>query len=182
MDGCPTYVNAVSSETNWRASAEYGNHKSVSENPNNAIKGKPTKPSTIGNHLRDTASLLANSCGRDPRFAAIPDKQFTPPIRAILHECKRHEDIPNRVDPYTVEMHGNLLDHNNCRQAHQDGADRAIEDWYNLGFYLGFRLLENAQYDRFRHFASGGEQADIPQVLLHASGSAPSQINFPLRR
>jgi hypothetical protein len=99
-------------------------------------------------------------CGRDPRFATITDKEFAPSVRAILHECKRHEDMPHRVDPYTVQMHDNLMAHNDCRQAHQDGASRALEDWSNIGSYLGFRLREYAQEDSFRHFASGGEQAD----------------------
>ena len=124
----------------------------------NTVKGKPIKSATITNYLRDAASLVASACGQDPRSNPA-EKTMAPSIRAVLNECKRHEDMPHRVDPYTLEMHATVVAHNATCNAPSDSLDCALEDWYNLCSYLGCRLREYAQEDQYKHFHLGGELA-----------------------
>ncbi|CAJ1938138.1 unnamed protein product [Cylindrotheca closterium] len=98
----------------------------------NTVKGKPIKAATIGNYLRDTATLLENFCGRDPRYTNRSDHDLALPIQAVLNECKHHENMPHRVDPYTIEMHTTLVALNAATKAHMDGLHCAMEDWFNL--------------------------------------------------
>ncbi|CAJ1940475.1 unnamed protein product [Cylindrotheca closterium] len=150
----------------------------------NTVKGKPIKAATIGNYLRDTATLLENFCGRDPRYTNRSDNELALPLRAVLNECKRHENMPHRVDPYTIEMHTTLVARNTATTAHMDGLHRAMEDWFNLSTYLGFRLREWAQEDDYRRLASGGEIAPngtkraftLDDIRLFDSGTRPVSI------
>ncbi|CAJ1950380.1 unnamed protein product [Cylindrotheca closterium] len=150
----------------------------------NTVKGKPIKAATIGNYLRDTATLLENFCGRDPRYTNRSDNELALPLRAVLNECKRHKNMPHRVDPYTIEMHTTLVALNSATTAHLDGLHRAMEDWFNLSTYLGFRLREWAQEDDYRRLASGGKIAPngtkraftLDDIRLFDSGNRPVSI------
>ncbi|CAJ1952592.1 unnamed protein product [Cylindrotheca closterium] len=65
-----------------------------------------------------------------------------------------------------------------------DGLHRAMEDWFNLSTYLGFRLREWAQEDDYRRLASGGEIAPngtkraftLGDIRLFDSGNRPVSI------
>ncbi|CAJ1944849.1 unnamed protein product [Cylindrotheca closterium] len=56
-------------------------------------------------------------------------------------------------------MHTTLVALNAATNAHMDGLHCAMEAWFNLSTYLGFRLCEWAQEDDYRCLASGGKIA-----------------------
>ncbi|CAJ1965844.1 unnamed protein product [Cylindrotheca closterium] len=146
----------------------------------NTVTGKPIKAATIGNYLRDTATLLENFCGRDPRYTNRADHDLALPIQAVLNECKRHENMPHRVDPYTIEMHTTLVALTATTNAHMDGLHCAMEDWFNLSTYLGFAFANGP----YRRLASGGEIAPngtkhaftLDDIRLFDSGNRPVSI------
>ena len=116
----------------------------------NTWKGKPVRAGTIDGYLRHVASLLTRFYDRDPRFDNVTDKMMSPSIHAVLNECRRFENMPNRRDPYSLQMHDTFHTLNRESCAPFLGLDRACEDWFGLGLYLGFRLQEWAQDDEHR--------------------------------
>ena len=155
----------------------------------NTVKGKPIKSNTINCYLRDVASLIADHCGRDPRYTNPATKELAPSIKAVLDECKRYEGMPQRADPYTLEMHDCLMAYNHNIDANHDGLLRALEDSFNIGSYLGCRLREYAQDNEHKYFSTGGEVAPngtkraftLHDIQLYDTAGRPVSIATFLR-
>jgi hypothetical protein len=103
------------------------------------------KAGTIAKYLQAVGNFL--QCLHpeqiNPRRVHDADKQLAPPIKAVLTELERWETVPNRREPYTLQMQATL-------QTWTVGMDNdsyysACVDWFLLGLYLGLWCSEWAQ-------------------------------------
>jgi hypothetical protein len=103
------------------------------------------KAGTIAKYLQAVVNFLQRLHPEqiDPRRVHDADKQLAPPIKAVLTELECWETVPNRREPYTLQMQATL-------QTWTVGVDNdsyysACVDWFLLGLYLGLRRSEWAQ-------------------------------------
>ena len=120
----------------------------------NTVKGKPVRSTTIEGYLRHVATLLTQFYDRDPRYDRVGDQKMSPSIHAVLAEVKRFEKMPDRRDPYTLDMHDTFRQMNDENNAPFLGLHRALEDWFLLGLYLGPRLQEWAQEEQHKELSN----------------------------
>ncbi|CAJ1938546.1 unnamed protein product [Cylindrotheca closterium] len=66
------------------------------------IKGQYIKSATIKQYLHAAASFICLFTGRDPRYNNPSDTKMSPDIHATIAEVERHENVPNKLEPYTV--------------------------------------------------------------------------------
>jgi len=113
----------------------------------NAISCRAIKASTMEKCLLAVATFCSRSNPRDPRKMVQTQKALAPPIQGVLDEVKRWENIPDRREPFTVEMLRYMIELLQS-QPHIHGQDSelaAMVDWASAGLYDGFRLSEWAQ-------------------------------------
>ncbi len=70
---------------------------------------------------------------------------FDPMLQAIYKELDRWEKVPNRREPFTVEMLRAMSDESVFGTHDSDSAWSACQDWFDLGLRLGLRKSEWAQ-------------------------------------
>jgi len=112
----------------------------------NSLLCRTLKSSTIKGYVRDVATFL-RQCDpqqRDFRRDSDTDKQFSVSLAKVYAEIERWEKVPNRREPFTVEM---LLELRQrvAKGADPDGILSALADWFELGLFQGFRRTEWAQ-------------------------------------
>ena len=111
----------------------------------NTVFCKSIKASTILAYLRDVAKFLSRFSPLDARYHSPHDKTLAPCIKAVTDEVARWEKIPDRREPFTIEMWKHL---STLRPSCQpDGIIDTITDWAGCGLYGGFRNTEWAQDD-----------------------------------
>jgi hypothetical protein len=95
-------------------------------------------------YLRDVATFLSRFSPVDARYRNATDKTIAPIIKAVTDEVIRWENIPDRREPFTLEM-WKYLSSSLCPSSHPDGIISTITDWAGCGLYGGFRNTEWAQ-------------------------------------
>jgi hypothetical protein len=122
--------------------AQYAAHLCTGE----TIQMRAIRYSTVCSYLLAAASFLQLKCHDDPRFELGATK-YADPIKKVLDEYKRWEAMPNRREPWTIEMQ-QAFDKANEAIAEQDKDDTlplALADWFALGLSTGYRRGEWAQ-------------------------------------
>jgi len=113
----------------------------------NSISCRAIKAATMEKYLRSVATFCSRSNARDPRKLEQTNNKLAPVIEGVLNEVKRWENIPNRREPFTIEMLNYLIELlESQRHIHgQDSLLAAMVDWSSAGLYDGGRLSEWAQ-------------------------------------
>jgi hypothetical protein len=126
----------------------------------NSVCCKSIKASTIASYLRDVAKFLCRFSPVDARYRSATDRTLAPCIKAVTDEVARWEKVPDRREPFTIEMWKYLF---SLRDAcPPDGIIDTVTDWAGCGLYGGFRKTEWAQDDS--HAALSNPQLDIHSV------------------
>jgi hypothetical protein len=104
---------------------------------------KSIKAGTVEKYLLNIAKFLSNFSNRDVRKEDPTKQALAGPIKSVLTEMERWEKVPNRREPFTVEMQEYL----NEQTANLPNSDKKvmISKWTTCGLYGGFRLTEYAQ-------------------------------------
>jgi len=104
---------------------------------------KSLKASTIACYLHDVATFLGRFRPIDPRFVSAADTALAPVIAQVLAEQRRWEMVPNRREPFTVEMHLSIA----ARPIHPNDSclAAAMTNWTLCNLYAGCRGIEWAQ-------------------------------------
>ena len=92
-------TSVTQTRRNWQL-ALYVIHLSTGHN----LWSRTLKVDTILNYLRDVARFLNRFFPVDPRYARAGDKEFAPCIQSLIQELRRWETVPNKQEPYTVQM------------------------------------------------------------------------------
>jgi len=129
-------VNCTQRRRNWQF-ALYAAHLCSGE----GIQLKAIRSNTVEQYLRDAAIFIKLRAKVDPRFN-IDGKTMADPIKDVLKEYKRWEKVPDRREPWTVEMQ-KAFDEANASLAaddhKEDTIELAIADWTALGLSTGIR-------------------------------------------
>jgi hypothetical protein len=126
----------------------------------NTVFCKSIKASTITSYLRDVARFLGRFSPVDPRHRSDTDRTTAPCIKEVIDEVIRWEKVPDRREPFTIEMWKYLFSlRGSCAS---DGIIDCITDWAACGLYGGFRKTEWAQDES--HAALANPQLDIHSV------------------
>ncbi|KAI2505986.1 hypothetical protein MHU86_8486 [Fragilaria crotonensis] len=111
------------------------------------------KASTIAAYLHDVATFLGRFRSIDPRFISATDTKLAPVIAKVLEEQRRWESVPNRREPFTLELHQEIatlpaiaLD-SCCLEA-------AMSNWTLCNLYAGCRGIEWAQTSSSQRYLS----------------------------
>jgi hypothetical protein len=151
-------INVTQSRRNWQL-ALYAVHLATG----NTLWCQSIKATTILKYLRDVAKFLGRYSILDARYASAADKTLAPCIKAVTDEVARWEKIPDRREPFTIEMHKHLASiQSSCSP---DTIIPVITDWAGCGLYGGFRLTEWAQDD-------GHAALDNPLLEIHGQPKA----------
>jgi hypothetical protein len=105
------------------------------------------KSDTIKKYVNAAASFhaLFGPNPRDFRKDNAVDTHVSRTLSAVYDEQKRWENVPNRREPYTLEM---LDDFSGELAASGQGSNTlhaALVDWFTCGIFAGLRLSEWAQ-------------------------------------
>jgi hypothetical protein len=153
------YIQHVSQlRRNWQM-ALYAAHLATGNN----IFCRSLKAVAISGYLRDVARFLSRFSPLDARYRNTTDKTFAPCIKAVTDEIARGEKIPDRREPFTIEMWKHLSSLSSTYLP--DGIFAAITDWAGCGLYGGFRNTEWAQDDSHAAF-------DNPILNIHGEPKA----------
>ena len=113
------------------------------------IQLQAIRSTTVDRYLHDAAVFIKLTTKIDPRFN-LDGKTMADPIKDVLTEYKRWEKVPDRREPWTVEMQ-KAFDAANASIANDDHKEDTIElalaDWTALGLATGIRRSEWAQPD-----------------------------------
>ncbi len=112
-----------------------------------SVSCRSIKAATITKYLLSIAKFCARSNPRDPRKLEQTSKALAPEIQGVINEVQRWENIPDRREPFTLEMLRYLIELR-ASQPHihdHDSPLAAMIDWASAGLYDGFRLSEWAQ-------------------------------------
>ena len=102
------------------------------------------KASTIGNYLHDIASFLGRFRAIDPRFVSATDTKLAPVIAKVFDEQRRWESVPNRREPFTLELHNQIATLPTVAE-NFFCLDHAMTNWTLINLYAGCRGIEWAQ-------------------------------------
>ena len=102
------------------------------------------KANTIASYLHDIATFLGRFRSIDPRFISAADTSLAPVIAKVIAEQRRWEMVPNRREPFTVEMHNAIA---NSAKIQMDDCclAAAMANWTLCNLYAGCRGIEWAQ-------------------------------------
>ena len=104
------------------------------------------KASTIASYLLDVAKFLGRYRDIDPRYRSTADTRLAPSIAKVLDEQKRWESVPNRREPFTLEMH-NFLMKIAATETDDSCLAAAMANWTLCNLYAGCRGIEWSQTD-----------------------------------
>ena len=100
--------------------------------------------STIATYLNEVATFLGRFRPIDPRFVSATDTKLAPAIAKVLEEQKRWESIPNRREPFNLEMQKEIVSLPSVA-LNPLGLDAAMANWTLCNLYAGCRGAEWAQ-------------------------------------
>lgn len=129
----------------------------------NTLLCKSIKSGTIKDYVFAAASFLS-LFGKevDHRRSTPTDKAFCPELQAVYREIERWEKVPNRREPFTLEM---LTDIQSQATTEPNKARLlpALADWFEAGLFSGLRLSEWAQ-DAGNHDVDSPKQSPIQRA------------------
>jgi len=111
-----------------------------------SLQGKAVRCATIKNYVADAASLMINlgNLEYDPRWEAGSVRVYADRLNSIFKEVARFEDLPNRREPFTIEMLDSM--HSDTYGQHaEDSVFNTLRDWFVIGLHAGVRKVEWAQ-------------------------------------
>ena len=114
----------------------------------NSLKCKSIKVDTIKKYILDVARFLALFGPRDIDYRKDnnAEKSFSRVLQSVYDELERWETVPNRREPFTIEMLDALLIKvEKLPPGHHTGLLAVLYDWFVCGLFGGFRLSEWAQ-------------------------------------
>jgi hypothetical protein len=111
----------------------------------NTLLCRQIKSTSIKHYVRDIASFVALLRQRDICKVHVLDTKLSPLIQSIFDELKRWEDVPNRREPFTLEMLAAVSTIVTDTNASPDSLVAALENWFECGLFAGLRLTEYAQ-------------------------------------
>ena len=115
------------------------------------ISHKQIRAKTIHKYLLAASSfiqLFDPIPNRDAR--KNPDNTtFSPPVKTVMAQVEKHEKIPDKREPYTLEMQRSLID--TAKNTHQDSLLRATSEWFAVALQQGNRQGEWCQDRSHRH-------------------------------
>ena len=102
---------------------------------------KSIKADTIRQYLLAVATLSLRFRDCDPRKYLVSDTRLAPEIVAVLKEVERWEKVPNRREPYTLEM---LSDHREraTSEPNPHALIHQLRKFFLVGLYGGYRKIE----------------------------------------
>jgi hypothetical protein len=102
---------------------------------------------TIKLYVKNVAAALAlfGPLERDFRKENPTETGLCPTLNAIFKEMERWEQMPNRREPFTIEMLDELLAQVKVNQESFLSKNAAMTDWLLIGLFTGSRLTEWAQ-------------------------------------
>ncbi len=104
------------------------------------------KAGTIRSYLLDVAKFLGRFRDIDPRFRSTADTRLAPAIAKVIDEVQRWESVPNRREPFTLEMHS-LIAEEASTQQDDCCLIAALANWTLCNLYAGCRGIEWMQTD-----------------------------------
>jgi hypothetical protein len=117
--------------------ALYATHLATGSN----LHCRSLKSGSIRTYLRDVAKFIGRYRDVDPRYRSSADKGLAPAISKVLDEVKRWETVPNRREPFTLEMQVYI-----AKLAEQNPDDCCIEaavaNWTLCNMFAGCRGIE----------------------------------------
>ena len=102
------------------------------------------KASTIASYLHDVATLLGRFRPIDPRYVSASDTKLAPIISKVLDEQRRWETVPNRREPFTLELHKEIASLPSVA-GDPTCLDAAMANWTICMLYAGCRGIEWSQ-------------------------------------
>jgi hypothetical protein len=133
----------------------------------NSVSCRALKAATVEKHVRSVARFCSRGNPRDPRKLDQTQKPLAPVIQGVLDEVKRWENIPDRREPFTIEML-NYLKEEYVKNPPKYGPDSYLAvliDYFSAGLYDGFRLSEWAQ-------PNGHSEIRNPQLNIRGDSMA----------
>ena len=108
---------------------------------------RQVKLGTIKKYVKDIASFLAlfGDEERDYRKDNGTDTCHSKLLTSVYAELARWEKMPNRREPFTVEMLDEWRTMITKMGAPFDSLESALLDWFEIGLFAGLRLSEWAQ-------------------------------------
>jgi hypothetical protein len=105
------------------------------------------KSNTIKKYVNTAASFhaLFGQNPRDFRNDNVTDTKVSLELSKVYTEQKRWEDVPNRREPYTLEMLDALSSEFATSGQGSNTLEAARVDWFACGLFAGLRLGEWAQ-------------------------------------
>jgi hypothetical protein len=126
---------------NWQL-ALYAAHLATGSN----LVCRSIKSATISGYVHDVARFLYRFSNRDPRKQDPTKQENAPCIDSITKEVKRWEKMPNRREPFTIEMLDFIIDQS--KNLAPNSFLSTFRDWATCGLYAGFRLSKWAEPER----------------------------------
>ncbi|KAI2502459.1 hypothetical protein MHU86_12035 [Fragilaria crotonensis] len=136
LDDDWTLANQPQERANYQL-ALYATHLATGS----SLHCKSLKASTIASYLLDVAKFLGRYRDVDPRFRSTADTRLAPAIAKVLDEQKRWESVPNRREPFTLEMH-KYIAQSAATQADDCCIEAALANWTLCNLYAGCRGIE----------------------------------------
>jgi hypothetical protein len=103
---------------------------------------------THNQEIRQRSSFflaLFGACRRDFRKENAVDAKVSRTLSAVYDEQKRWEYVPNRREPFTLEMLDDLSSESAANACGPNARAAALVDWFTCALFAGFRLSEWAQ-------------------------------------
>lgn len=122
--------------------AMYATHLATGSN----LHFQSIKSGTLATYLHNVATFLGRFRAIDPRFVSAADTRLAPVIKKVLDEQKRWETIPDRREPFTLEMQKQIANLPSVA-ANPNCLDAAMSNWTLCNLYAGCRGIEWAQTD-----------------------------------
>lgn len=102
------------------------------------------KASTIAGYLHDVATFLGRYRTVDPRFVSTTDTKLAPVIAKVLDEQKRWEQVPNRREPFNLDLQVTIANFP-AAKADLHSLEAGMANWTLCNLYAGCRGIEWAQ-------------------------------------
>ena len=108
---------------------------------------KTIKVATVKQYVRAAATFLAlfGDTSRDYRKNYATDTAISSTLTSVYNELARWESVPDRREPYTLEMLIYLKQSVERTASCRDSMVAAMADWFECGLFAGLRLAEWAQ-------------------------------------
>ncbi|KAL3921097.1 MAG: hypothetical protein SGILL_002930 [Bacillariaceae sp.] len=135
---------------------------------------------TIKGYLLAAASMVALASGFDPRKSDPTSTSLFPILANLLAEYEKWEALPNRAEPFTVQMQ-EVLDSEIASHDHgPDSIQQATADWTALGLRVGYRISEYAQTEDAQRTV--GEHARDPLYTEDCVAFGIEDVTFTLNK